>query len=182
MPYYVMTCEGPFPIKPIARTPDADMSWASGEPVAFQAAPPLVYALDDDHDGQPLAMYLGAFPVMRDDLVEALTAAGVDNVQYAAAVLEARGVRHDNYKAFNIIGRVACADMDASRVAEPQEPETIEVDFERLVLDESKAHGLLMFRLAENSDAVVVSERVRRSIEERKIAGMAFYGPGEWPS
>ena len=183
MAYYVMTCEGPYPIKPIAITPDIEISWTSGEPVAFEDGSTLVYVLDDDHDGDPLAMYQGACPVMRHDLVEALTSAGVDNIQYLPAVLEdrQRGIRHAKYKACNIVGGVACADMEKSDLVETAEAGLGDMNFRNLVLDESKMRGLLLFRLAEKLDVVVVSERVRQTIERRQVAGMVFYGPGEWP-
>lgn len=55
-----------------------------------------------------------------------------------------------------------------------------DIDFVSLVIDESKATGHLLFRLAENVSAVVVHEQVKSAIEASAIPGFVFYGPGEW--
>ena len=182
MPYFVMTCEGPDPFKPIAITPDLGISWMLGQPVVFEGPFPITYVLDDEYDGTPKALYAKAHPVMRDDLAQALTDAGVDNLQMFPAILEDReaGKQYTNYKAFNVVGLVSCADMDASRLMGTSASRMGDADFDRLIIDESRTDGLLMFRLAEAVNAIVVSERVRSVIEERGIPGMYFYGPGEW--
>ena len=90
------------------------------------------------------------------------------------------GEEHTNYKAFNVVGLVAAADLGASKMMGTTSSTLIDADFASLALDESKAHGLLLFRLAENVSAIVVDERVRQEIEGRKIPGILFYASGEW--
>lgn len=183
MSYFVMVGEGRHPIMPIARGPSLRGNWRLGRTIEAAVPQPLVYTLDSDYEGQPKPVYYEkAIPVMRDDVVAALTSAGVDNIQYFDAVLvnPATGQRHDNYKAYNIVGLVACADMGSSEVADPSSARMGDIDFQGLVIDEAKAAGHLLFRLAENVSAVVVHDSVKRAIEASGIPGFVFYGPGEW--
>jgi hypothetical protein len=144
---------------------------------------PLVYTLDPDYPGNPKAMYYEeAVPVMREDVIEALRKAGVDNIDYFDAILEnpLTGQQLLSYKAFNVIGVVSAADMDASEPMGTSSSSMGDVDFHALVLDESRNNGQLMFRLAEKLGAIVVHESVRKAIEAAGIPGFVFYGPGEW--
>lgn len=187
--YYVMTCEGVDPVRPIGRGPEPPGSWMLGCFVDYVAPGPLVYTLDPDYPGKPKAMYEWDPPVMRKDLIDALSDAGVDNIQYFAAVLRdpKRKREYSNYKAFNIVGLVACADMDASkpkRSNRKSKNDNTEADvhwFDSLVIDEKRVpEGVLMFRLAENISAIIVHKKIKEAIEQAHIPGMVFYGPGEW--
>jgi hypothetical protein len=182
MAHYVMACEGPYPAMPIKQGP-LRRGWRLGASMSEPIPQPLTYTLDVDYPGKPKAMYQAeAVPLMRDDVVEALTKAGVDNIQYFDAVIlnPKTGEEHRNYKAFNIVGLVAAAEMQQSRVMEGSTSTIGDVDFDELVIDESKARGHLMFRLAECISAIVVDEPVKAAIEAAGIPGFVFYGPGEW--
>jgi hypothetical protein len=183
MGYYVMVGEGKHPVMPIARGPDLRGNWRDGTLITKPVPTPLVYTLDARYPGEPKAMYYAErIPVMRDDVVETLTRAGVDNIQYFEALLvdPRDGREYRNYKAYNIVGLVSCADMQKSEQMGTSDSSLIDVDFHALVIDESKTGGLLLFRLAEKVTAIVVHESVKRAIEAAGIPGFVFYGPGEW--
>ena len=186
MAHYVMVGEGQYPVAPIRVCPRLPGGpWYRGYRLRIQVPTPLRYALEADREtpGIMKALYAEeSVPVMRDDLVETLVAAGVDNLELFPAVITdpMTGEEHTNYKAFNVVGLVAAADLGASKMMGTTSSTLIDADFASLVLDESKAHGLLLFRLAENVSAIVVDERVRREIEGRKIPGILFYASGEW--
>jgi hypothetical protein len=184
MSYYVMVCEGNYPIRPIARRPAIGASWMLGRSVAAAAVPvPLEYVLDALRPGEPKAMYdAESVPVMRNDVRDILRAQGVSNIQYFDAVLRdpVNGREYRDYSAFNIVGLVACADMNASEMMGTSSSVMGDADFHALVIDEKKAGGLLLFRLAENISAIIVHERIRQAIEQAGIPGFVFYGPGEW--
>lgn len=171
---------------PIARgpEPELDENWMLGRSLNQSTVPqPLRYTLDPDYGGTPKAMYdAEANPVMRDDLIRVLTSAGVDNIQYFAAILvdPESGKEHTNYKAFNIVGLVAAADMENSELMATSDSTIGDVDFHALVIDESKCRGLLLFRLAENISAIVVHEKIKSAIEASGIPGFVFYGLAEW--
>src|SRR5437879_5549654 len=115
MPYFVMTCEGEYPSAALARGPDMNAApWYHGGKLTQQFPEPLAYTLDPARPGNICVMYDDvAYPLMRDDLVEALQSVGVDNLQLFAAVIRdpSTGTEHTNYKAFNIVGVLAAADM-----------------------------------------------------------------------
>jgi hypothetical protein len=184
MGYYVMTCEGVDPM-PIARgpEPEIDDNWMLGRLIDENTVPKrLTYTLDTDYGGTPKAMYEEANPVMSNDLVKVLTSAGVNNIQYFDAILVNPDSGHEyaDYKAFNVVGLVAAADMTKSELMGTSDSSMGDVDFHALVLDESKARGLLLFRLAEKISAIVVHEKIKTAIEAANIPGFVFYEPGDW--
>lgn len=192
MAHYVMVGDGVYPIARIKKCHKDHLSiksWMRGELLAIDVPEPVVYDLEDDsryeYDEVPNIRALSkglTILFMRNDLYDALMAAGVDNLQVYDAVIRdlQRGIVHKNYKAFNIVGAVSAADMDVSRMMGATNNEVIDVDFDRLVIDEEKCNGLRLFRLAENVSAIIVDEKVRQEIERRSIEGMFFYASGEW--
>jgi hypothetical protein len=56
----------------------------------------------------------------------------------------------------------------------------ISTDFHALSIDESKARGLLIFRLAENITAVLVHEHVKKQVERSGIGTLTWLAPEEW--
>ena len=186
MQYYVMECEGIQPANAIGDEPDLPGGpWMTGDAVATPVDLPLEYTLDPEYPGNMCALYDVAFPLIRNDLANAIASAGVDNIDFYDAVIvdPTSGQRHEDYRAFNIIGAVAAADMEASEFMDEDvdEDAMIDVDFESLVLDPSKVpSGVLLFRLAQCVSAIIVHANVRKAIEAANIPGMAFYGDGEW--
>lgn len=187
MAYYVMAGEGVHPVAVIASTRNRDRfkkkRWIDGNKLDFPVTEKVIYDLDPRIPGTPKALYQAQpIPVMSVELAEALQAAGVDNLELFDAVLcnPSTGQEYNDYKAFNIVGKVSAADMDASTRMGVSNDTMMSVDFDSLVLDESKALGMNLFRLAENLNAIVVSEQVKREIEERNIKGLFFYKSGEW--
>lgn len=183
MAYHVMVCEGTWPVQPIALEPALLDNWMLGRRITESVPQPLIYTFDVDYPGTPKAMYdEKAIPVMREDVILALEGAGVDNLQYFDAVLRdpSTGNEYWSYKAFNVVGAVACADMAASELINTPTSTMTDIDFHALVVDESKARGLLLFRLGEAVSAIIVHDRVKQAIEDAGIPGFMFYGPGEW--
>jgi hypothetical protein len=90
------------------------------------------------------------------------------------------GKTYSDYKAINIIGLVAAADLSKSKYHAPSGTPLIDTDFDSLAIDESKARGLLMFRLAESVNAIVVHESVRAHIEKHNIPHIDFVEPSQW--
>jgi len=195
--YFVMSGDGPLPAAVIADDPDiASDPWYSGALIVDAISSPLVYTLVADQPGhlKPLYDDLSA-PLVRQDLLDTLVAAGVDNLQtFPAEILDpGSGARHTNYQAFNVVGVVSAVDKARSRVRgtglspEAEDADTgaaeestiVDVDFENLALDASQARGMLLFRLAESVTAIVVHASVRRRIEASGIGGIAFHGPDE---
>jgi hypothetical protein len=184
MAHYVMTCTGVFPSAGLDCGPDrTDPPWISGQPVRAPVNEPLVYTLDAERPGNIRVMIDDtAYPIMRNDLIEALDACGIDNLEYFDAVVvdPTTGVQHHDYKAFNIVGAVAAADMAKSIRADTSDSTLVDVDFDSLAIDPNKAGRFRLFRLAESVDAIIVDDVVKKEIENRQIPGMTFYDPADW--
>ena len=179
----MLVCNGVYPSAVIDHGPDMDDApWNLGVMIAQDFPVPLHYVLEAE-PGNVKAMYDEvAYPIMRNDLIEALQAAGVDNLQFFDAIVEEpkTGTKRTDYKAFNIVGTVAAADMGKSVLMGTSDSKMIDVDFESLMIDETKASPFLLFRLAESVSAIIVSEVVKNEVERRNIPGMDFFDPADW--
>lgn len=182
MNYFVMVCEGVPPISPLASAPRLP-GWMGGHVVDTPAEMPLRYSLNPKYPGTPKAMYEEkSVPIMHVSVRAALQAAGVDNIQYFDAVLNnpLTGEVRNDYEAFNIVGLVACVDAVRSQGMGGAASTAGDADYHELVIDEARAGGALLFRLAENTSAIVVHRRVRDAVLAAGLPGFVFYGPGEW--
>jgi hypothetical protein len=184
MRYFVMTCEGEYPSAALESGPDLPGGgWFDGQRVRTAVPVPLRYTLDPERLGNLVAMYEGAAqPLMREDLIEALHAAGVDNLELFDAVVQnpESGDEYTNYKAFNIVGVVSAADMGSSVLMGTSESDMIDIDFDSLAIDEQRAAPFRLFRLAEKVSAIIVDDVVKQEVERRGIPGMVFYDPSDW--
>lgn len=186
--YYIMSCEGPNPIAPVEVYPDLPGGpWFTGARLGFQVPQPLRFKLSTKRRGNAKAFYGPRVPLIRMDLLAALQEAGVDNLELFDAILEdpVTGAGYTDYKALNVLGLVAAADMTASEWQaglgrELIGADLIDVFFEKLVLDPRLTQGLLFFRLAQSANAVVIHEQVKKVVDARGVPGMVFYEPKDW--
>lgn len=120
-----------------------------------------------------LVDYYSNVCVMSPRLVSVLHAAGVDNLQVFPTLIRKTesGERIDRGFLFvNIVGTSACADIARSDAS----PLGASHYFHELVIDESRAGDLLLFRLAESSFEVIVHERVAAAIEGGDFRGVGL--------
>lgn len=129
-----------------------------------------------DEEGVPkpaiLYDYYQEGPLMRRGFLDAVRAAGVDNLQtYRAVITEpATGRTIDDYVVANIVGLVSCANLAESQAS----PLADVYFFHNLVIDPKKVGDLLMFRLAESQIEVIVHERVADAIEKGEFEGVVL--------
>ncbi|MCP4444460.1 MAG: hypothetical protein GY811_03835 [Myxococcales bacterium] len=131
------------------------------DPVLFTLKPMSPYA--SDHSPYMPSFLGAAIPLFSDELVEALQKCGVDNLEvYNCEISDPdNGYVYKSYKAVNIIGLVAAADMGKSNATIHNGPPIIDVDFDGLVIDEEEANNHLFFGLAESTNGIMVHEKVR---------------------
>jgi hypothetical protein len=105
--------------------------------------------------------------------------AGVDNLDtYDVVLLDPdSGARLKTHQAVNIIGAISAADMERSDAVVHTGGPIIDVDFDRLAIDERHTYGALIFRLAESTNAILVHERLRDHLLASGFTNLAFYEP-----
>ena len=121
-------------------------------------------------------------PFLSKHTYEVLLAAGVNNIDvYPVEISHPDGTiapESDNYSVFNLLGAVAAVDL-AKTVYDPstQVASSMKMSFDSLSIDEAKAKGHLMFRLAESLSTIVVHESVKKALEDAQIPLIRFYEP-----
>jgi len=161
-----------------------DVDWWNGAVITEPVPNPLVFTLDPYEPRSPAEdQYMGAVictnpPLWRDDFIAALEECGTYNFDlYDVAIHDPDdGTVHTNYKAVNVLGLIAAADMDKSVATVHDGIPLIDVDFDELVVDETKTMDIQLFRLAESSNAILVHERLRDALLKRGFGSdIAFY-------
>ena len=157
-------------------------SWLTG--MRFPAPPPepiVLYWDPEDEEGPPQTLYKAGIPMMSRRLHDALREVGVDNLDVYRVEVRSHSTSDVNadFVAFNVIGAIRAADMSKSVHDPSLEPHLIAVGFNGVTIDESKAAGALLFRLAENVTAIVIHDRVKGHLEALRL-GLTFVRPQEW--
>lgn len=109
-----------------------------------------------------------------DDVDKYLRSMGADNLD--EWVDDKPEATFTNYKAVNILGLVAAADMTKSIADVHDGIPLIDVDFDELVVDDKKTNSIKMFRLAESTNAILVHESLRDMLIEKGFGSdIKFY-------
>lgn len=150
---------------------ETDVLWGQGILHPGPVPTPLTATLSRDGGSVMPDLDLGRPPMISRRLARVLKMAGVDNLQlFDLRVSDPdRGVVYEDYMAVNIVGAVSCADLDASQYRRGDAPR---INFTKLVIDERRARGLHMFRLAESLKFVLVSQCVRDAIVSIPLVGV----------
>jgi hypothetical protein len=143
---------------------------------------PIEVEIMEDMEDLELSPFMDSPPVMSNDFHAALIQAGVSNLDVYDAILRSSDgeVEIEGFKAFNVIGMISATDMKNSEFAPDYASRLIDASFDKLVIDESKTQGQLMFRLAEFVSAIVVHDSVRRHIEAKKFGNIEFQDPSDF--
>jgi hypothetical protein len=148
--------------------------WFAGQKFSKPPEVPVkVRIIEDNEDGKLLA-YHNPVCLMSNALADVVSKAGVDNIDfYDAVIVDATGkVRQQGYKVFNLIGKIRAADLQKTEFMTNNESRLVDASIEKLALDEKKARGALMFRLAEAVGTVVVHASVARAIDAANFEGV----------
>jgi hypothetical protein len=182
--YYILDAQNPKRmLLSSLEDPGLDDNWFWGRRFVEPPEEPIFVPILDGYEKAELMDYFGTPPVMSQRFYDALLRAGVSNLDVFDAILsdDSGDVRHEGYKAFNLIGIIAAAGS-ATEYSADNESRLIDASIEKLSIDEKAAHGALMFRLAEYAGAVIVHESVKRAIEREGFAHVVFREPEDFIS
>jgi hypothetical protein len=160
----------------IAEQPDLDLSWHTGRRFRATFKEPIRCTLSERSGPDMLDVFLSKMiPLMSSRLVDALLKAGVDNLDtFAAEIIDpATGRAVGDHKAVNIVGKAECVNLAKSEY-DPRSDFPM-LEFEKIVLNESKIRGLKMFRLAENPSFILIDESVKKALETSTWVGLAIH-------
>lgn len=133
------------------------------------------------YEGPPMEFEDLGIPVMSDRLYKVLVSCGVDSLEVFPAVLKNTSTQQKyKYYAYKIYNVVPLMDKTASEYETYRNTEPVSIH--KFVADESKAHGLLMFRMAESITAIVVHESVKKAIQAAGIDTIEFIKPEDYTS
>lgn len=183
--YFILECYGPDEEDPTALGdwPHFDgVNWNLGRLIDKPIPTPIPIELDAQYPGIMMPMYSSGLLLFNDAMIAALHGIGVNNFQAFEAIVTdpINHVEYTNYKVINIIGVIGAADLGKSTYESADGSNLIDTDFSSLAIDENKAKGLPMFRLAESVNALVIHERVKKALEAAKIPYLDFVLPEEW--
>lgn len=158
------------------------INWSGGTKFRESIPEPLTFRLNSNSGSYITDFFPPAIPLMSVCFLKALQNSGVDNIDtYSAILLGKDGQPLDEeFKAINIIGRIACANLEESICEVDDLDDPVGVDFESLVIDVDRAKGAKFFRLHEAVNAIIVHDTVKQSIELQKFRGISFITPENW--
>jgi hypothetical protein len=188
--YYLLECEEPLSsdgealleIHNTFRVGEIRL-WKSGKRHTRPVPEPIEVRFETfrGYDGPPVELLDLGIPLMSARLAQALVAAGVSNLDlYAVRLVHEASGRCFDYRAFNVVGLVAAADLAHSEWTSLDGPPSIDGSFTSLVLDEAACGGRLLFRLAENVNALVVAASVRAHLLAAGFDTLRFREPRDW--
>ncbi len=146
------------------------LEWMQGETITSPMTQnPLLLDLSLESGSFRGAIIGGFLTLYHRRLCTALTEFGVDNIRYFPVVLrdQKTGKTENDYFLVNIIGLLDCVDMNKSKVN--WWASGMGFDFVSMVIDENKTQGLSIFRLKDDPTKVLISEELKRYLQEKKV-------------
>lgn len=134
-----------------------------------------------DFKGKMIDLWDVCLPLMSVRLAQVLVNSGVNNLQLFPSVLTntETGEKHDYY-IFNVVGTVSATNLEESELETYDGQLNCDTSILHLSIDERKARGLLLFRLRENINALIVHESVRDYAVAHGIPEQRFTKPEDW--
>lgn len=157
--------------------------WSSGIRHEKEVPVPIEIEYETFHgyEGPPIDLLDVGIPIMSEKLAEALLSFGVKNIDFYDAILTHKVTRATyKFKAFNVIGLVAAADMNKSNWASYDGDPTINVSFKKLVLKPTSGTEPLIFRLAENIKALMIRSDLRDHLVKSGFGHLKYKNPKDW--
>lgn len=185
--YYMLECiapedwDDPALVEGIAP-PTGEDSWRLGRRFLNPPTRPIEVSLHADYGIQLKELRNVDALLMTKRLHKALLDAGVSNLDAYPTIIRhrSRPFETDDYVACNLIGLVSAVDAAKSKIIGSSPDGLIDTDFESVALDDRKAQGALMFRLAENTSAVIVHKSVKDYLQANGFDMLTFVPPSEW--
>jgi len=136
--------------------------------------PPLICDLDNEHlNGVLPTFYMSPAIIGKKQFYQDLLDCGVDNIEVQPVVIKDTVNDRDytDYLLLNILGQVSCADLDESDYAALGEDMTV---IDKLILKKSNIGDLNMFLISEDTDCIVINEKVHSYLTSKGYEDIYF--------
>ena len=187
MPYYIFQQKtlgvkgGAAAIDQIPDNMDP-LEWIKGKKMTLTTDQgPLVLNLALESGSFRGAIIDGLLTLYHRKLCKVLTDFGIENIQHYPVILrdQETGQTEDSYFLVNILGLVDCVDMSKSKIN--WWPSGRGFNFVSMVIDETKTHGLSIFRLKDNPTKVLISESLKNYLEKKGVmVGVKLIEPKDY--
>jgi hypothetical protein len=152
---------------------DVGVPWTMGVRYPETVSGPVVCKLHPKRGRKMRDVFLVDVPLFSQKILQCLQDLGIGNLElYDAEIHSPEGEVFAGYKAVNIVGTLACADLSQSEYLPDSEPPMMA--FSKLVIDEEKARSMDIFRLAEDTLYILISERVHSALDELDLTGVSM--------
>lgn len=150
-----------------------DYSLTLGEMQPKDMPEPIEYEVDTEIGGTYLPNTFLSEPVFSKKFIQVLIACGVDNIQtYDVNIVNPdTKERIEGYQAVNIIGKIACANMDASECEKLIEDQYV---FRKLVIKPLNTYDSYIFRLAQCTQVILVHEYIVKQLSPKDCKDLNF--------
>ncbi|HWV16576.1 MAG TPA: DUF1629 domain-containing protein [Cellvibrio sp.] len=158
---------------------DYENDRVNGEP--FKG--PLLCELDDeDETGVMATFYNSPAFIAKKSFYHDLRDIGIDNIEVHPVVIHdpLNNIEIDDYLLLNFLDSISCAVMEQSsyerlnEAGDPEDPVDSMIVMNELVIDPSKIDGQDLFLLREDTDCIVISERVYTHLQNRGYSHIVF--------
>jgi len=160
--------------QPVLDSVLIDFTWVGGVKIDVDLPTPLQFFLDPDSGDFLPTFFEPSIPLMSEKMLSVLTNAGVDNIQtYDTDVYDKNSKKiEETYFAINVVGRIECVDLEKSVYKAKKSSKRLR--FKKIIIDENKTHGALLFRLHEKPSEVVIHDSVKEHLEKANLPGLEF--------
>jgi len=138
---------------------------------------PLACLLDDEYpDGKMSTFFTSPAIVVKKQFYNDLLEIGIDNIEVFPVIIrdEVNDKLIEDYLLLNIIGRISCADIDSTEYRTLDEGEENMTFIDRLVLDHSKVKCFDIFLVSEDTDCIVINEKVYKHLVSKRYTDIYF--------
>lgn len=146
--------------------------WTAGERFSEQV-PVQTLDLDPSYGKRMADFFDTTIPLMSERLVRSLRQLGIDNFDAYPMTLKRKdtGQTWKDYFAVNVVGRIAAVDMNRSlyRTMATGRPK-----FSKIALDPGAIGDAIFFRLALGPGLIVVHEKIKQDLSEKKFVALMF--------
>lgn len=142
-----------------------ELDFSNGSLITEAIQEHIVFSTNASKGDQLPDFWDSSIPAVSKRFVELLEGAGVNNIQKFPAIVKSEEDETiwDGYFAVNILGVIACADLNKSDYTEIFPGS---YSFNELAIDARKANGALLFRLEEDPSIILIHKSVGKYIAQ----------------